>query len=314
MKVILNEFKYCIIVIELRAENSSRSIRLTILDRFIKYVPKNSESSTVTPILHVLRVKILPHRKFHRTNMSRPIIKFYSKFIHLLGLNNNSRPPYRSAINLLFLTWSLTQLIVSAARNTDNLYSFIFPFSYSTICILLIINLLVLMRETEQVHLLLQCIDRNVHAYENESRITPTYDWIEDETNMLRAFAFLWCYNACICVLMALIPLVQYLLVGNVKILVYPGWIPWSTDRPFSFACTYMIHVSVLGIAAVLYNLSCTLPLCVTFEFRRQCKRLNAALLLVFDESAYEVSRRHDKTAKLNDLVSCVRHHQALVK
>lgn len=280
--------------------------------------------------------------------MNRDTTKFLSTYIKTLGypIHDSERKNTANLPRLVIcagcLLWIFIQFIVISIQNRDNFYDFVFPLGYSTVIAYFLSGLAAFMCRLEQVKILLKHVDQNIYTYPDESDINPRYDWITGERNMVILFWCIFWYNSCASVADASLPFIQLMMQGRVEVLIYPGWIPWSIEGVLPFIGTYLMHFCILLACTSICNLTCIYTLFVTFEFQRQCKRLNAALgsieqrtlkhtlhkLNILDPKIIDGNgngdeedkrlrskyRHYYQTKFKENMVSCIQHHQMLIK
>lgn len=260
--------------------------------------------------------------------MNRKLVTFFSVYLSFLGLNREFRKPCRLGISALLMTIGFIQYLVSALTNIDTLYGFTLPFSHALLTTNIISCLVSFLLQDTNVHLLLENIDQHIYIYSDESNIKLEYSWMEEENNMLSLFFGICSHNILISACMSVSPFVQFLLMRRVEVLIYPGWIPWKIDEIAPFVCAYIINFSVIVVCTTWYSLCGIFPLYVTFEFRRQGKRLCAALLNLdkvevqkretrFTYRLLRPNRRpkltYNKVLK-KKICECIKHHQMLME
>lgn len=224
--------------------------------------------------------------------------------------------------------WMTTQFIVLNILQINNFYGFTFSLSYLCIMILvsagMIANLHIL-RKTKQ---LLKLIDENIYTYADDLEIFPAEEQFLYDEHMTRIFAYMLSAFFLSTTINILSPLFQFLLMSQMaSVIVYPGWIPWSTDGVTAFICTYLLQTGAVLLGSLQFNFLICFPIFVVFEFRQQCRRLNIALKTIEGRSRNRCSDRmkvnyfkggisemqHSAEYKSN-IISCIRHYQMIIR
>lgn len=255
--------------------------------------------------------------------MNRKPVKFLVLFLSIFSLNDGPVNKTRLVISFALVLYPTFQFFMSAITNTDTIYDIVFPASHTLVLTGIITNLICLFCKRKNIRLLLDHMDRHMYIYSDESVIEPEYAWIEKDDNMVRTLMGICSYNIFIGLCMSVSPLVQLLVMGKVDILVYPGWIPWRIDKTTPFVITYIMHICMAAMCILAFDLLCVFPLLIAFEFRRQRKRLCAALATIEIRTQKRIPNvcndgkchAHRYNAVLEDnIIECIRHHQMLIE
>lgn len=267
--------------------------------------------------------------------MNRSVVEFFSSYPTFFKLNYATGKLHPAIITGFVIIIGVIQLLVHSLQNIHTVYNFIYSFADFLITLVILLNLSAFLYNNKQVRQLMSHIDQHIYVYSDESKIMPSYEWIEQDDNMVRVFLYICGYFFFLGGAVSLAPFIQFLLNEKIEIIIYPGWTPWSTDRTVPFLCTYLIHFNFVVVCCFAFNLDCIFPLFITLEFRRQRKRLCAALLSIENRAEDSIRRNEKKSTSCSheshaesirrqkrnyqrmlkaNIVECVKHHQMLLK
>lgn len=265
--------------------------------------------------------------------MKRPTVKFMSTLMEAIGfpiLDSTKHKFLRNCrliISFLFTFWCTTQFLVISILHTNNFYRFVMPTSYSLLLIFIFASLLAnvsLLRKTKQ---LLKNLDKNIHTYPDDEEIFPLAERLSYEKRSLPIFFFTIMPSVFHTMLNGISPFIQFLLMGHVVVIVYPGWIPWSTDGIIPFVSTYLLHTAIGFSTALQFGFINCFPMFVMFEFRQQCKRMNVALKTMeyrcrdrclnptrINHFNGGTSKKQFSEEFRSNIIYCIRHYQMLIR
>lgn len=267
-----------------------------------------------------------------KKKMNRKTVQFFSSYPAFYEVNYETGKLHRIIITICINFIGALQILVFSLQNISTIYNFVFSFSNFLITIIFASNTSAFLYNNKKVRQLLRYIDQHIYTYSDESNITPSYDWIELDENMVRVFLYICGYHTFLVCGLSLSPYMQLLIYGKTEVMIYPAWIPWPIDRPIPFLCAYLINFIGITVGCLTYNLCCIFPMFITLEFRRQRKRLCTALVSI-EKRAEERARLSMKKAKPGfaydsrrrlqlcyrsilkaNVIECVKHYQMLLR
>lgn len=217
--------------------------------------------------------------------------------------------------------------------NSTELYDFVKPVSLTIVGLLVLVPVLMTTSQIRNIRSLINQIDENIYTYPDESDVTPQYDRLYDENNLIAVFVSLQCVNFFASLLTIVSPLVQRLVFGKVDMIIFPTWTPWSINRLIPFIVIFIQHAVTVLVAIPWYSFASILPLAVMMEYKRQCKRMNLALCTIEERALKSIQTKVKKKYKINsydarneysnknydrelneNLVCCINHYQKLLR